>query len=329
MPDNATPHLSDHETTALTSPTQNILITGATGFIGRHLVAALPAADSNVTALVRHSAAHLPGHVKPLVADLKNFNEQQTTLQGFDIVIHLAGANKSAQRPTPEETARLNQLNITATKGLARAAAKAGVRRFIFMSSAKVMGEVSAAPFTEQDTEAPKDEYARSKLAAERALEQIAADSEMELVIIRPPMVYGKGNVGNFHSLARLIGKGLPLPLSAIINQRSFCAVENLIDFTALCLTHPEAANETFFLSDGEDLSTPALIRLIAEANGKTPRLIPLPGFVLKGAATMLGRTRLAQSLVDNLQVDISKARRKLRWSPPLDPRSAIKKSFS
>jgi UDP-glucose 4-epimerase len=212
--------------------------------------------------------------------------------------------------------AEFRRVNTQGTLNLARQAAAAGTRRFIFLSSVKVNGE--AGSFTESDPAAPADPYGVSKHEAEQGLRAISAGSAMDVVIIRPPLVYGPGVQANFRTLIRGIALGIPLPLARVENRRSLVGLDNLVDMIVTCIDHPAAANETFLVSDGEDLSTPELIRRLARAMGKPAHLIPVPTVLLTTGARLLGKRAVAQRLLGSLRVDISKARRLLGWSPPL-----------
>jgi nucleoside-diphosphate-sugar epimerase len=211
-------------------------------------------------------------------------------------------------------------VNVEGTLNLARQAAAVGVQRFVFISSVKVNGE-STEPgqaFTEADTPNPQDAYGLSKHEAEQGLRHIAAETGMEVVIIRPPLVYGPGVKANFAALMRAVQRGWPLPLGAVHNQRSLVALDNLVDFIVTCITHPQAANQTFLVSDGQDLSTTELVRGMARAAGVPARLLPVPVWALQAGATLLGKGDAVQRLCGNLQVDISKARSLLGWVPPI-----------
>jgi nucleoside-diphosphate-sugar epimerase len=211
-------------------------------------------------------------------------------------------------------------VNVDGTLNLVRQAATAGVKRFVFISSVKVNGELTqpGRAFTETDAAAPQDAYGQSKHEAEQGLRQLAADTGMEVVIIRPPLVYGPGVKANFAALMRAVQRGWPLPLGAVHNQRSLVALDNLVDFIVTCITHPQAANQTFLVSDGEDLSTTELVRGMAQAVGVPARLLPVPVWALQAGATLLGKGDAVQRLCGNLQVDISKARNLLGWTPPV-----------
>jgi nucleoside-diphosphate-sugar epimerase len=211
-------------------------------------------------------------------------------------------------------------VNVEGTLNLARQSAAAGVKRFVFISSVKVNGE-STQPgyaFTEADLPNPQDAYGQSKLEAEQGLRQIAIDTGMEVVIIRPPLVYGPGVKANFAALMRVVQRGWLLPLGAVHNRRSLVALDNLVHVIVTCLTHPKAANQTFLVSDGHDLSTAELVSGMAQAAGVSARLLPVPVWVLQAGAAMLGKKAPMQRLCGNLQVDISKARTLLGWVPPI-----------
>jgi nucleoside-diphosphate-sugar epimerase len=231
-------------------------------------------------------------------------------------VVHLA-AQVHLRNPTGEELDAYSRRNAAATAALAEAAAKKGVRRFIFLSSIKVNGEQTHdRPFRHDDVPAPLDAYGRSKLEAERALKEIAARAGMDFVVIRSPLVYGAGVKANFLALLRLVHKGIPLPLSGLSNKRSLFAVGNLVDLILRCVEHPDAANEVFLAADGEDLSTSDLLRRIGEALRKPARLFPVSVKVLERVGRLVGRADDVRRLCGSLQVDASRTRRVLAWSP-------------
>jgi nucleoside-diphosphate-sugar epimerase len=219
--------------------------------------------------------------------------------------------------------------NVDGTLNLARQAAAAGVKRFVFISSVKVNGEftLSGRAYSEADAPKPEDAYGQSKHEAEQGLRQIASDTGMEVTIIRPPLVYGPGVKANFASLMRAVQRGWPLPLGAVHNQRSFVALDNLVDFIVTCITHPQAANQTFLVSDGQDLSTPDLIRRMARAMNRPARLLSVPVWALKAGASLLGKGDAVQRLCGNLQVDISKSRELLGWSPPISVDEGLRRA--
>jgi nucleoside-diphosphate-sugar epimerase len=220
---------------------------------------------------------------------------------------------------------------VDGTVNLARQAAAAGVKRFVFISSVKVNGEStpSGRAFTEADFANPQDAYGQSKHEAEQSLRQLSADTGMEVVIIRPPLVYGPGVKANFAALMSVVQRGWPLPLGAVHNQRSLVAMDNLVDFIITCITNPLAANQTFFVSDGQDLSTTDLVRGMARAAGVTARLLPVPVWALQTGALLLGKGDEIQRLCGNLQVDISKARSLLGWVPPVSVDEGLRRSMA
>jgi nucleoside-diphosphate-sugar epimerase len=224
------------------------------------------------------------------------------------------------------------RVNFEGTLQLARQAAHSEVKRFIFVSSIKVNGEETnrRAPFTASGDPMPTDPYGISKYEAEKGLMKLSNETGMEVVIIRPPLIYGHNVKANFALLIRLMNLSLPLPLGAInTNRRSFVALDNLIDLIVTCISHPAAANETFLVSDGEDLSTTDLLRRIAKAMGKSPRLIPIPPSILRAGAALLGKKDMAQRLLGSLQVDIEKTRRLLNWSPPITVDEGLRRAVA
>jgi nucleoside-diphosphate-sugar epimerase len=228
--------------------------------------------------------------------------------------------------------AEFRAANVDITLKLARQAASARVRRFVFISSVKVNGECTAPgrPFTEADTPNPQDAYGQSKSEAEQGLRQIAAETGMEVVIIRPPLVYGPGVKANFSTLMRVVQRGWPLPLGAIThNRRSLVGLGNLVDLIVTCIVHPMASNQTFLVSDGHDLSTAHLVCKLARATGVSVRLWPVPLSLLRMVASLLGKETAVQRLCGNLQVDISKARHMLDWTPPLSLEESLRRTFA
>lgn len=296
------------------------LVTGASGFVGSALVRAL-AVYQNVRIAVRSPAAASLNSVAEVVqiSDIGPQSDWREALSGVGTVIHLAGRAHVLRESQADPLAEFRRVNVAGSMQLAHQAAEARVGRFIFVSSIGVNGdETFSTPFSEADAPNPQRPYAISKWEAEQSLTALAAQTGMEAVIIRPPLVYGPNAPGNFGRIRRLVSSGLPLPFGAIRNRRSFVGLDNLVDFIITCIEHPAAANETFLLSDGEDLSTADLIRRLARAMGRRARLLPVPESVLLAAAALLGQRDIAQRLLGTLQVDSSKARQLLRWVPPI-----------
>ena len=244
-------------------------------------------------------------------------------------MIHLAARVHIMRDSADDPLAEFRRVNTEGTLNLARQAAEFGVKRFIYLSSIGVNGNstTSGKLFTPNDVPSPHDSYSVSKLEAEIGLCKIAKKTEMEVVIIRPPLVYGANAPGNFGKLTRLVAKSLPLPLGSINNRRSFVGIDNLVEFIVTCLEHPAAANETLMVGDGEDLSTPDLIRRMARAMNQPTRLLPMPKFLIMAGATILGKREMAQRLCESLQVDISKSRTLLGWNPPFSVDEGLKRA--
>uniref|UniRef100_UPI0040474606 UDP-glucose 4-epimerase family protein n=1 Tax=Yoonia sp. TaxID=2212373 RepID=UPI0040474606 len=252
-------------------------------------------------------------------------------LTGVEGVIHLAARVHVMHDTEINPLTAFRAVNVDGTLNLARQAAAAGVKRFVFVSSVKVNGE-STSPgraFTESDAANPRDAYGQSKHEAEQGLRQLGTDTGMEVVIIRPPLVYGPGVKANFAALMRAVQRGWPLPLGAVHNQRSLVALDNLVDFIVTCITHPQAANQTFLVSDGQDLSTTELVRGMAQAAGVPARLLPVPVWALQAGASLLGKGDAVQRLCGNLQVDVSKARSLLGWVPPVSVEESLRRAVA
>jgi UDP-glucose 4-epimerase len=308
------------------------LVTGATGFVGVRLLPALQEAGWAVRAAVRSGrGVRLPDGVEAVVVgDLADAPDLRPALAGIDAVIHLAGRAHVMRETADDAEGAFQRANVLATRHLAEQAAAGGVRRFVFLSSVKVNGERTIAqPFTEADRPAPEDAYGRSKWAAEQALHEIAGTMGLEVVVIRPPLVYGPGVKANFLRLLRLVERGVPLPLGAVHNRRSLVGVSNLCDLIVVCATHPAAAGETFLASDQHDLSTPDLVRSIAAAMGRPLRLLPFPVAVLRAAARIAGQGDAVERLVGSLQVDSSKATRLLGWAPAVPVQEGLARTVA
>ena len=302
-----------------------IVLTGASGFLGQALSRRLLEDGHLLTALSRKVSMA----VGATWVQVSRYDGDDSLLVGQDCVIHLAARVHVMDDAVQDPLAEFRAANVDLTANLARQAARAGVRRFVFVSSIKVNGESTqlGAPFAADAVPAPMDAYGVSKMEAEQGLREIASQTGMQVVIIRPPLVYGPGVKANFAAMIRGLQRGIPLPLGAIHNQRSLVALDNLVDLIVTCLTHPAAANQTFLVSDGEDVSTSDLLRRMGQAMGHPARLIPVPASWLKLAAAMVGKQDMAQRLCGSLQVDIEKTRQLLGWNPPLTLDEGLKKA--
>ncbi|MEP0003463.1 MULTISPECIES: SDR family oxidoreductase [Marinobacter] len=298
----------------------NVLVTGASGFVGRYLSKTLLIReDVSLTGAVRVVGPYdFPSSVP--VGEINEETDWSLALPNKQVVVHTAARVHIMNDEVADPINAFRQINVAGTLNLARQSAEAGVRRFLFLSSIKVNGEETplGTPFTASDSPMPKDDYGTSKMEAELGLLKISRETGMEIVIIRPPLVYGPGVKGNFATMVELVKRGVPLPFGSIRNKRSLVGLDNLVDLVITCIDHPAAANQVFLAGDGVDLSTTDLFRGIAGALGKSPRLIPVPPGLLKFGATMLGKRAVAQRLLGSLQVDISKARDLLGWRPPV-----------
>lgn len=306
-----------------------ILVTGATGFIGRTLCALLLRHGHTVRAASRFvsSATAIPqGAEVVCIASVDGSTDWSGALFGIEAVVHLAARVHVMHESNPDPLSAFRTVNTQGTSRLAAMAAGAGVRRLVYVSSIKVNGEQTAhGSFTEADVPSPGDAYGKSKLEAEQALWGTARRTNLEIVVVRPPMVYGPRAPGNFNRLLRFISLGIPLPLGSVRNQRSFMYVENLCDAIRACLHHPAAAGRTFLLSDGEDISTPELIRLLSHYLGRRSRLIPFPTSLLEAGANLLGFRGEAERLLGSLRVDSSAIRQTLQWNPPYPLREGLR----
>ncbi len=296
-----------------------VLVTGANGFVGKALGAQLLSRGDAVHAALRSHGASFAADRSFVVGPIGAATDWSAALHEVEVVVHLAARVHVMHETQTDPAALYRETNTIGTLKLAQDAARAGVRRFVFVSTAKVHGEASATgkPFTETDAPAPGDAYARSKYDAEEALRAFSKAQGMQLVIVRPPLVYGPGVKANFAALMRAVQRGLPLPLGAVNNLRSLVGLDNLVDFIITCTRHAAAANQTFLVSDGADVSTPGLIRAMAHAAGRPARLFPVPVGLLASLASLVGQRAAVDRLCGNLQLDISKARGLLQWVPP------------
>ena len=299
-----------------------ILVTGASGFVGSALVTHLAQQGLKVRAYSRLMAVRPNELVESVLGvDLLTTHDLTPFLDGVSSVVHTAARVHVMRETSTDPLADFRLMNVDVTLRLARQAASAGVKRFVFLSTIKVNGEFTYAyhPFIASDKPNPQDAYAISKLEAERGLQQIAAETGLEVVIIRPPLVYGPGVAANFGRLLSWVKKGIPLPLGCVTaNRRSFVAIDNLIDCIVTCIKHPKAANQIFLVSDGHDVSTAQLLRGMASALNRKVLLVPIPTSWLAGGAKLLGVAEAAQRLLQSLQVDIEKNGELLGWAPPV-----------
>jgi nucleoside-diphosphate-sugar epimerase len=299
------------------------LVTGAGGFIGGALTSHLRTAGWAVRGSVRSAA--VSGTDLVAVGDLGAETDWRAALADCDVVVHAAARAHRLREDAADPLAEFRRVNVAGALALATQAMALGVRRFVFLSSIGVNGHVNTAgPFTEEQVPSPAAAYAVSKLEAEQGLRQLLAGSGTELVILRPTLVYAAQAPGNFARLLRLVRSGLPLPLAGVHNRRNLLALENLLDFIRICIEQPEAAGQLFLVADREALSTPELIRCLAEGMQRPARLWPCPEVILKLGAQATGRQSMYQQLCGDLQVNISKAYRLLGWTPPFEARSAL-----
>lgn len=308
----------------------SILLTGASGFVGKSVVKQINGRSIGPLRCVYRKPlpSKPPGSI--VVPEINGESDWERALHSVSVVIHVAARAHIMKDEVADPLTEYRKVNVDGTLNLARQAADAGVRRFVFVSSIKVNGEQTPLnqPFSAGDAPAPEDEYGVSKYEAEEGLRELSEETGMELVIIRPPLVYGPGVKGNFASMIKLVEKGLPLPLGAIHNKRSLVALDNLVDLIITCIDHPAAANQVFLAGDGQDVSTTELLRGVGRAMGKPDRLIPVPAGMLMFGAGLLGKKAVAQRLLGSLQVDISKARNLLGWEPPLSVEEGLRRCF-
>jgi len=287
-----------------------VLVTGASGFVGQTLCQQLAAHDHAYTVVQREAL------------------DPACYSGAYDCMIHLAGRAHVMHDLATDIYQAYATVNIDYTFKIAELARQLQIKRFVFLSSIKVNGEASAHPFTETDPPAPLDAYGQTKMEAEFILREFCTKHQIELVIIRPPLIYGPGVKANFKQLIKLCLLPIPLPLASLNNKRSFVSLDNLVDFIILCCTHPHAANQTFMISDDEDMTIAELIRTVRLANKQTSRLFPVPPWLLKYLFKFIGKSGLTQRLLGTLQVDISKAKTLLGWQPTLSFHDGIAKTL-
>lgn len=312
-----------------------VLVTGANGFVGRHLIRRLIAEETAVRAIVRtrsRPAVDVPAGRGDVVAvgDIESRVDWRRHLEGVDVVVHLAGRAHVRKRFDAADAAAFRETNCDATLRLAEQATSSGVGRFVFMSSVAVNGRrTNGRPFTAASPPNPLSAYAVSKWQAEKGLWDIARGSSMGVVVVRPPLVYGPGAPGNWARLVSAVRRQLPLPLKRVENRRSFIGVDNLCDFLWQSTRHPAAPGHTFLVADGEDISTPGLVRQLAMAIGTTPRLFPVSPSVLVFAARLAGNAAWSDALLASLEIDVTETRERLDWNPPLSLHEGIRRAVS
>jgi len=310
---------------------KNILITGASGFVGKELVNHLVALGYTGKSVYRSSNIPLcdSGFERVLIRDINEKTDWTNSLKNIDCVIHLAARVHVMQELDDDPLSRFRKANTQTTLNLAKFAAKAGVKRLIYISSIKVNGEFTAYkyPFKETDIPNPSDSYAISKYEAEQGLMEISNNFGMEVTIIRPPLVYGPGVKANFFNMMNWLSKGIPLPFASINNKRSLVGLDNLLDLIVTCIEHPLAANQVFLVSDDDDLSTSDLLCRVAQALGKKPYMVPINQKILHLSFFLLGKRNLAQRICGSLQVDVSKAKKILNWTPPVSVDEGLRKT--
>jgi len=307
-----------------------ILITGSNGFVGQVLLKRLMRDQFSVRCILRQQNKSFNHIERILMPSMSKSSDWSEALKDCDVVIHLAARVHVMHEDSKDPLSEFRKTNVALTTNLAIQSADLGVKRFIFLSSVKVNGESTVdKPFTESQTPNPEDAYAISKWEAEEALRNVAKDTGMEVVIIRPPLIYGRGVKANFLMMMRYLLKGVPLPLGATYNKRSLVYIDNLVDFIVSCVIHPKAANQTFFVSDDHDVSTTELLRLMSKAIGKKRILIPVPEKLLTFLLVIVGRRNIAERLLGSLEVDISKAKNLLGWRPPVTMEEGLKATMT
>ena len=308
-----------------------VLVTGATGLVGRAVTERLLLDQRAVRIAVRtlDAALHMAEVVQ--VGDIGPETDWTSALDNVDCVVHCAARAHVFRDASPDPLAAYREVNVQGTRRLAEQASECGVRRVVLVSSVKVNGERTqpGSPFMFSDPVAPEDAYGRSKWEAEQALNDVGARTGLEVVVVRPPLVYGPRAKGNFSRLLELVKRGLPLPLAAVNNRRSMVALDNLVDLLIRCIDHPAAIGQTFMVSDGEDLSTPDLIRRQGRAMGRPVRLIPVPVSFLRIAGHLTGKSKELERLIGSLQVDISHTRNMLDWTPPVSVDEGLRRAVN
>ncbi|MEZ9699210.1 UDP-glucose 4-epimerase family protein [Vibrio sp. 10N.261.46.E12] len=304
-----------------------LLVTGSTGFVGSRFAKLAQECQWEVLPVVRKAAQIQPNSL--VVSSIDSSTDWSGAFDGVDCVVHCAARVHQMNESEQDALAAYREVNTLGTLTLARQAADAGVKRFVFVSSIKVNGELSEldSPFDPDLSHTPQAPYGLSKYEAEIELAQLAKDTGLDIVIIRPPLVYGPGVKANFLSMMRLIDKGIPLPFGAIKNQRSLVYLDNLCDLILTCCEHPSAPGRTFLVSDDNDVSTTQLMQIIAQTMGKSSRLIPIPMSWIQLGASVLKKQQVAQRVCGNLQVEIGLTKDILGWKPPVTFEQGIKRT--
>ncbi|MDP1592717.1 MAG: SDR family oxidoreductase [Gallionella sp.] len=303
------------------------LVTGASGFVGSALCTELSQRGQPVRAALRSANAGLNDCEREVVGAINGETDWSAALCGVSAVIHLAARVHVMQDASADPLSEFRRVNVAGTEHLARQAAAVDVKRFVYVSSIKVNGEATQGgeKFTEEDMSAPQDPYGISKCEAEQVLHEVAEETGLEVVIVRPPLVYGAGVKGNFAQMLKVLDRGLPLPLATVNNRRSLVYVGNLVDALILCATHPAAVGQTYLVSDGEDVSTSELLRQLGASMGHPARLFACPAVLLRLAGRLTGKAEQIERLLGSLQVDSSKIRRELGWIPPFTLESGLR----
>ena len=294
------------------------LVTGANGFVGQHLCAELLRKGQSVRAAVRSADSSIDNTEAAVVGAIDGETNWADALHDVDVVIHLAARVHVMKDTATDPLTEFLKINTQGTANLARQAAAAGVKRLVYVSSIKVNGEqtTETQPFAESDTPNPQDAYAISKWRAEQILQRIAQETGLEVVIVRPPLVYGSGVKGNFIRLLAAVDKGIPLPLASVRNKRSLIYLGNLVDALFVCASHPAAAGKTYLVRDGEDASILDLVRQTATGLERPVRLFPLPVWLLRGLGRLLGKPESVERIVGSLRVNDDLIRKELGWKP-------------
>jgi nucleoside-diphosphate-sugar epimerase len=294
-----------------------VLVTGANGFVGQSLCKQFEADELSIRCVVRTANHAHQGKTFFPVGDIGLNTDWSAALEGVEQVVHLASRAHITRESSTDPLGEYRRVNVEGTRRLVQQAIVAGVQRFVYVSSVKVNGEMTTdSPYQEDDNPEPEDAYGISKWEAEQVLWDVTQGTGCEAVVLRPPLMYGPGVKANFLRLMHAVQRGIPLPFAAVQNKRSLLYVDNLVDAIRVCLHHPQAAGQTFLVSDGEDVSTPELIRRIARALNRTARIVPVPMFLLQTGAALIGKTSAMNRLTGSLQINSHKIHQQLGWHP-------------